>query len=147
MQTEPRNSSALQHPPQAEKAFETYPAAWRGRPWSQKGANLEGRGREPQQLRRELGKMKLVLEAKRSQHRKMEQWSQSWFLSRLISRVYLDELGSDIAWLEAVVANNAHELDHLQHASHLKPEAQPRHPSTPLRKGIQVGVRDKVVKG
>lgn len=79
--------------------------------------------------------MKLVLDAKRSQHRKMDQWSHLRFLGKLISRVYLDELASDIASLEAAVAIAEHELDHLQHASALKPQPPPRRSSIFLRKG------------
>ncbi len=134
MPTEPRNSLAPQHPPQADRAFETYSAAWRGRPWAQNGSKLDGGGRDPEQLRGELEKMKLVLEAKRSQHRKMEHWSRVWYLRRLISRVYLEELASDIAWLEAVVANASPELDPLQEASPLKPEGTRLQSSMALRK-------------
>ena len=86
---------------------------------------------------RALKKMEWVLEAKRSQHRKMEQWSHVRFVRRLISRAYLDELACEISLLEAVAAKRAQEMHGRQDAGGVAPEAAPGLASITLRHGRQ----------
>lgn len=87
---------------------------------------------------RALRKMKRVLEAKRSQHRKMEQWSHLRFVRRLISRAYLDELASEISRLEAVTAKREQEMGGPQDVGGVPPEAVSGLASITLRQGKPV---------
>src|SRR5580698_51186 len=53
--------------------------------------------REPQDVVRELTRMELILDAKRSQIKKMRQLSKLRFIGKFISKDYLDEVSADIA--------------------------------------------------
>jgi hypothetical protein len=130
-----RASTLAPLPLSQEKAITISPAVVRGRLRVQDGSKQDDGLTDPHKLHFELKKMKLVLDAKRSQHRKMDQWLHTRFVGKLISRVYLDELASDVAWLEASVNRAAQELDLTQHVNPVTPEAPPHQPSHSLGKG------------
>jgi len=77
---------------------------------AESGALPLDRRREPQNLLRELNKVKLILNAKRSQLKKMQQLSKLKFINKLISHAYLDEVAADIVWHEALLEKTASEL-------------------------------------
>jgi hypothetical protein len=77
---------------------------------AESGALPLDRRREPQNLLRELKKIELILDAKRSQLKKMQQLSKLKFINKLISHAYLDEVAADIVWHEALLEKTASEL-------------------------------------
>jgi len=74
------------------------------------GTLVQAQRCEPQDLVRKLNKTRLILDAKRSQLKKMQQLSRLRFINKLISRAYLDEVASDIAWYEAIFEKTTREL-------------------------------------
>jgi hypothetical protein len=81
--------------------------------------------REPQDIIRALKRMELILDAKRSQFRKMQQLSKRRFIGKLISEDYLDELSADIAWSESVAELLANELKQPKTADPVSPASSP----------------------
>jgi hypothetical protein len=77
---------------------------------AESGALPLDRRREPQNLLRELNKIELILNAKRSQLKKMQQLSRLKLINKLISHAYLDEVAADIVWHEALLEKTASEL-------------------------------------
>jgi hypothetical protein len=89
---------------------ETDSMATRGRLRAETGALVQVRQRDPQSLLRDRNKIELILDAKRSQLKKMQQLSRLRFINKFISHAYLDELAADIAWHEALLERATSDL-------------------------------------
>ncbi len=74
------------------------------------GALAQVRQHDSQALLRERNKIELILDAKRSQLKKMQQLSRLKFINKLISPAYLDELAAEIVWQEALLEKAVSEL-------------------------------------
>jgi hypothetical protein len=82
----------------------------RSRLRAETGALVQLRQRDAKSLLRDRNKIELILDAKRSQLKKMQQLSRLRFINKFISHAYLDELAADIAWHEALFEKATSEL-------------------------------------
>jgi len=74
------------------------------------GALAQVRQHDSRALLCERNKIELILDAKRSQLKKMQQLSRLRFINKLISPAYLDELADEIVWQEALLEKAVSEL-------------------------------------
>jgi hypothetical protein len=125
----------LTQPPSQEKRRKANPAAAPVRLRVEDRLKQDEGVRDTTQRASELKKMKFVLAAKQSQRRMMDQWSRMRFVGKVISLGYLDELASDIAWLEARVTTAQQLIARSQPVSSVQSESTPRRLSSSLGKG------------